>query len=334
LPNDVNATFTAQVDAHRRALTQRNHTGTHLLHHALRKVLGSHVEQKGSLVAPDRLRFDISHFAKITPEELARIEQEVNAMVRADLALVERRETPIKEALDMGAMALFGEKYGDKVRVIKFGESVELCGGTHVPRTGEIGTLRIVSESALAAGIRRIEAITSEAADAYVNERLAKLEEVADLLKNPVDVAASVRQLQERNSALTKELEKASRERVRNLAVSLPAQAKRNKQGLLVLVMPLDLVAQGFKDLGHQLRVQPPVLALVSGSAVGGKPLLAASMGPEFLASGGMKATEAVKRIASAIKGGGGGHPEFATAGGKDASGLEAALQLAAQMLA
>ena len=183
VPTNPSAEFTAQVDVERRKHIQRNHTGTHLLHHALRKVLGTHVEQKGSLVAPDRLRFDISHFAKITPEELARIETETNAMVRADLALQEQRNTPIKDALAMGAMALFGEKYGDEVRVIKFGDSVELCGGTHVPRTGEIGSLRIMSEGALAAGIRRPEAITSTAAENFVNERIAKLDAVSALMK-------------------------------------------------------------------------------------------------------------------------------------------------------
>jgi alanyl-tRNA synthetase len=265
LPNDVNATFTAQVDAHRRALTQRNHTGTHLLHHALRKVLGTHVEQKGSLVAPDRLRFDISHFAKITPEELARIEQEANAMVRADLGLEERRETPIKEALDMGAMALFGEKYGDKVRVIKFGESVELCGGTHVPRTGEIGLLRIVSEGALAAGIRRIEAITSEAAQQYVEERLARLEEVNVLLKHPADPVLAIKHLIAQNAELLKEVEKAGHERVARLQESLLAHAVQKPEGRLV-VAEVDLDANGMRELAFRLKDQHKDLLLVLGA--------------------------------------------------------------------
>jgi alanyl-tRNA synthetase len=331
LPNDVNATFTAQVDAHRRALTQRNHTGTHLLHHALRKVLGTHVEQKGSLVAPDRLRFDISHFAKITPEELARIEQEVNAMVRADLALVERRETPIKEALDMGAMALFGEKYGDKVRVIKFGESVELCGGTHVPRTGEIGLLRIVSEGALAAGIRRIEAITSEAAQQYVEERLARLEEVKVLLKHPADPVLAIKHLIAQNAELLKEVEKAGHERVARLQESLLAHAVQKPEGRLV-VAEVDLDANGMRELAFRLKDQHKDLLLVLGAKHDGKALLAVMVGADLLAKG-MKATDLIKTLAAEVKGGGGGQSFFATAGGKDPDGLPRALAKAKELL-
>jgi alanyl-tRNA synthetase len=331
LPNDVNATFTAQVDAHRRALTQRNHTGTHLLHHALRKVLGTHVEQKGSLVAPDRLRFDISHFAKITPEELARIEQEANAMVRADLGLEERRETPIKEALDMGAMALFGEKYGDKVRVIKFGESVELCGGTHVPRTGEIGLLRIVSEGALAAGIRRIEAITSEAAQQYVEERLARLEEVNVLLKHPADPVLAIKHLIAQNAELLKEVEKAGHERVARLQESLLAHAVQKPEGRLV-VAEVDLDANGMRELAFRLKDQHKDLLLVLGAKHDGKALLAVMVGADLLAKG-MKATDLIKTLAAEVKGGGGGQSFFATAGGKDPDGLPRALAKAKELL-
>ena len=333
LPKNVEAALTAQVDSTRRTLTARNHTATHLLHHVLRKHLGTHVEQKGSLVAPDRLRFDISHFAKVTPEELATIEQEVNAMIAADIAFEDLRNIPIAEAKAMGAMALFGEKYGDNVRVVKFGPSVELCGGTHVPRTGTIGPFRIVSESALAAGIRRIEAITSVEAERMINEKLAKLDAIEELLKRPADVVAVVQRLVEQNAALSKELEKLARERVKGLAASLPAQASTNGKGLQVVVRQLDLDAQGLKDLGYQLREQRPGLALVAGAVKEGKPLLAVSLGKAFMEATGLKAGDIIKQIGPLIKGGGGGQPDFATAGGKAPEGLESALRMAAELL-
>ena len=333
LPKDVNASFTARVADERRALTQRNHTATHLLHHVLRKQLGTHVEQKGSLVAPDRLRFDISHFAKVTNEELASIEREVNAMITADLVFEDKRNVPIAEAKAMGAMALFGEKYGDNVRVVKFGPSVELCGGTHVPRTGVIGPFRIVSESALAAGVRRIEAITSVEAERMINEKLAKLDAINTLLKHPADLVQAIEKLLEQNSQLSKEVEKAARERVRNYAASLPAQAKKNAKGLPVLVQQLDLDAQSLKDLGYQLREQHPDLAFVSGSVIDGKPLLAVSLGKAYAEATGLKAVDLIKQISPEIKGGGGGQPDFATAGGKEPSGMASALRKAEALL-
>jgi alanyl-tRNA synthetase len=333
LPKDVTKPLTAQVNTQRRGLTARNHTATHLLHHALRKHLGTHVEQKGSLVAPDRLRFDISHFAKVTPEELATIEREVNAMITDDIVFDDKRNVPIAEAKAMGAMALFGEKYGDNVRVVKFGPSVELCGGTHVPRTGVIGAFRIVSEGALAAGIRRIEAITSVEAERMINEKLAKLEAIEALLKNPADVVAAVQKLAEQNTALTKELEKAAKEKVKRLASSIPAKAKANAKGVKVLVELLDLDAQGMKDLGFALREQHSDLAFVAGSVIDGKPLLAVSLGKLALESTGLKAVDIIKQISPAIKGGGGGQPDFATAGGKEPSGMSEALKKAAELL-
>ena len=333
LPKDVSKPLTAQVHSQRRGLTARNHTATHLLHHSLRKHLGTHVEQKGSLVAPDRLRFDISHFAKVTPEELATIEREVNAMITEDIVFDDKRNVPIAEAKAMGAMALFGEKYGDNVRVVKFGPSVELCGGTHVPRTGVIGPFRIVSESALAAGIRRIEAITSVEAERMINEKLAKLEAIEVLLKNPADVVAAVQKLSEQNTALTKELEKAVKEKVKRLASSIPAKAKANAKGVKVLVEQLDLDAQGMKDLGFALREQHSDLAFVAGSVIDGKPLLAVSLGKQALDLTGLKAVDIIKQISPAIKGGGGGQPDFATAGGKEPGGMSEALKKAAEIL-
>ncbi|MBS1581591.1 MAG: alanine--tRNA ligase [Bacteroidetes bacterium] len=333
LPQEVGAAFTAEVDASRRALTARNHTATHLLHHALRKHLGTHVEQKGSLVAPDRLRFDISHFAKVTPEELAAIEREVNDLIGDDLVFEDLRNVPIDEARAMGAMALFGEKYGDKVRVVKFGPSVELCGGTHVPRTGVIGPFRIVAESALAAGIRRIEAITSVEAERMIAGKLAKLDAIAALLKNPADVVAAVEKLVEQNGLLAKEVEKAAREKVRSLASSIPAKAKANAKGVKVLVERLDLDAQGLKDLGFALREQHSDLALVAGSVIDGKPLLAVSLGKAFAEATGLKAVDIIKQISPEIKGGGGGQPDFATAGGKEPGGMANALKKAEALL-
>jgi alanyl-tRNA synthetase len=333
LPKNVEAALTAQVDTSRRALTARNHTATHLLHHVLRKHLGTHVEQKGSLVAPDRLRFDISHFAKVTPEELATIEHEVNAMIADDIVFVDKRNVPIAEAKAMGAMALFGEKYGDNVRVVKFGPSVELCGGTHVPRSGTIGPFRIVSESALAAGIRRIEAITSVEAERMINEKLAKLDALNILLKNPADIVQAVEKLVEQHTALTKELEKFAKEKVKGLAASLPANAKPNSKGAKFLVERLDLDAQSLKDLGYQLREQHPDLGFIAGSVLDGKPLLAVSLGKAFMETTGLKAGDLIKQLGSLIKGGGGGQPDFATAGGKEPGGMADALKLAAELL-
>ncbi|MBL0127200.1 MAG: alanine--tRNA ligase [Flavobacteriales bacterium] len=333
IPADPSAPLKAHVNTRRRALTARNHTATHLLHHVLREQLGTHVEQKGSLVAPDRLRFDISHFAKVTPEELAAIESAVNAMITDDIVFEDLRNVPIAEAKAMGAMALFGEKYGDNVRVVKFGPSVELCGGTHVPRTGVIGPFRIVSEGALAAGIRRIEAVTSAEAERMISEKLAKLDAISALLKNPADVVVAVEKLVEQHASLSKELEKAAKEKVKSLAHELPGKAKKNAKGMKVLVERLDLDAQSLKDLGYQLREQHTDLALVVGSVIEGKPLLAVSIGKEFAEATGVKAMDLIKQISPEIKGGGGGQPDFATAGGKEPSGMAKALEKAAELL-
>jgi alanyl-tRNA synthetase len=331
LPPEVAAPVVAQVDEHRRNLIRRNHTATHLLHYALRKVLGTHVEQKGSLVAPEKLRFDISHFAKITPEELERVQAEAQALVRADIPLEELRDVPVKKAMDMGAMALFGEKYGDAVRVIKFGESVELCGGVHVPRTGEIGALRIVQEGALAAGIRRIEAITSEAAEQFVEARLEMLEKLQHLLSDPKDALAALQALIEQNSALTKELEKAALEKVNALQASILDHVEQKPKGRL-LAREVDLDANGMRELAFRLKDANKDLLLVLGAKRDGKALLAVMVGEDLQAKG-LKATDAIKTLAAEIKGGGGGQPFFATAGGKDPDGLGNALTKAATLL-
>jgi alanyl-tRNA synthetase len=331
LPADPAAPLRARVDEHRRKLIRRNHSATHLLHQALRNILGTHVEQKGSLVAPDRLRFDISHFAKITPEELARVEAEVRELVRADLPLEEMRDTPMEEAKRLGAMALFGEKYGDRVRVIKFGQSVELCGGTHVPRTGEVGGFRILSEGALAAGIRRIEAITSEAAERYVEERLEALERMRQLLKDPKDPVAALQGLLQRQAELTKEVEKAAAAKVDALARSIPSSAEVMAGGR-VAVLHVDLDAEGMRSLAFRLRETEKDLLLVLGAEHAGKALLAVGVGEDLLARG-LKATELIKPLAAEIKGGGGGQPFYATAGGKDPDGLPRALKKARELM-
>jgi alanyl-tRNA synthetase len=268
------------------------------------------------------------------PEELATIEREVNTMIADDIVFEDLRNVPITEAKAMGAIALFGEKYGDAVRVVKFGPSVELCGGTHVPRTGVIGPFRIVSESALAAGVRRIEAITSVEAERVINEKLARLEAISAILKNPADVVQAVQKLVDQHAALAKEMEKAAREKVKSYASSIPAKARANARGVKVLVEQLDLDAQGLKDLGFALREQHADLALVAGSVIDGKPLLAVSLGREVLANTGLKAMDIIKQISPEIKGGGGGQPDFATAGGKEPGGMAAALKKAEALLA
>jgi alanyl-tRNA synthetase len=254
-------------------------------------------------------------------------------MITDDIVFEDKRNVPIAEAKAMGAMALFGEKYGDNVRVVKFGPSIELCGGTHVPRTGVIGPFRIVSESALAAGIRRIEAITSVEAERMINEKLAKLEAIEELLKRPADVVAAVQKLAEQNASLTKELEKAAKEKVRRYASSIPSKAKVNAKGVKVLVEQLDLDAQGLKDLGFTLREQHADLAFVAGAVIDGKPLLAVSLGKQALEATGLKAVDIIKQIGPLIKGGGGGQPDFATAGGKEPGGMAEALKKAAELL-
>ena len=332
LPPDPSLPVIARVDADRRRSTMRNHSATHLLHHALRKHLGTHVEQKGSLVAPDRLRFDISHFAKITPEELAAVEADVNAQIRADEQLKEQREVSMAEAQAQGAMALFGEKYGDRVRTIRFGDSIELCGGTHVAHTGDIGQLRIVGESALAAGIRRLEAITGAAADAWVNERLEQLEAIKDRLKQPQDPVAAVEQLLSRNTALEKEVEQAAKERVAALSKDILNDA-RAVNGARLLAKEVDLDAQGMKDLAFRLKDANPDLLMVLGGRHDGKALLTVLVGQQLIDERGLKATDVVKQLASEIKGGGGGQPFLATAGGKDPDGIPRALAKAAALL-
>ena len=331
LPKDPAAAFTAYVDAQKRGTTAANHSATHLLHHALREVLGTHVQQKGSLVHPDYLRFDFSHFSKVSVEELERIEDMVNSAIESNLPLQEYRDIPQEEALKRGAMALFGEKYGDTVRMIEFGESRELCGGCHVPGTGNIGLFKIVSESGIAAGIRRVEALTGAAARNHVKQEMELLNKVRETLKNFNDPLKSITGLQEQNTKLQKEVEKARRAGAANLKDELK-QKLENVGGVLFAAQKADLDAGAAKDLCFQLRNEVPQLFLVLASENDGKAVLSLVLGDEAV-NAGFNAGKIIREIATHIQGGGGGQAFFATAGGKNTGGIEAALRAARQIV-
>jgi alanyl-tRNA synthetase len=325
IPSDVNATFTATVNEANRMASASNHSATHLLHHALRKVLGTHVEQKGSLVTPEYLRFDFSHFSKVTDEQLAQVEQMVIDGIHANLALDERRDTPIETAKSMGAMALFGEKYGDAVRVIKFGESVELCGGTHVSSTSKIGLFKITSESAVAAGIRRIEAITSTIAERYFREKADMLDTIAFGLKNPKDLVKAVEDLQTKNNQLTKEIEQLLKEKALSVKGDLKSQIENiNGVNFLGTVIPLD--GGSIKDILFQLKGEVDNFFGVIGGNEGDKCTISIIAADSLIADKGINAGNIVREVSKHIQGGGGGQAFFATAGGKNPNGLKDAI--------
>jgi alanyl-tRNA synthetase len=325
IPSDVNATFTATVNEANRMASASNHSATHLLHHALRKVLGTHVEQKGSLVTPEYLRFDFSHFSKVTDEQLAQVEQMVIDGIHANLALDERRDTPIETAKSMGAMALFGEKYGDAVRVIKFGESVELCGGTHVSSTSKIGLFKITSESAVAAGIRRIEAITSTTAERYFREKADLLDTIALGLKNPKDLVKAVEDLQTKNNQLTKEIELLLKEKALSVKGDLKSQIEHiNGVNFLGTVIPLD--GGSIKDILFQLKGEVDNFFGVIGGNEGDKCTISIIAADSLIAEKGINAGNIVREVSKHIQGGGGGQAFFATAGGKNPNGLKDAI--------
>lgn len=323
LPENLTASFTAQVDADLRQTTENNHSATHLLHFALRKVLGTHVEQKGSLVAPDRLRFDFSHFSKMTPEEVAQVEKIVNDLVRKNTPLNERREMPIEEARKLGAMALFGEKYGDKVRVIQFGDSVEFCGGTHTSATGNIGLVKIISEGAIAAGVRRIEAFTGKYAEEYVNGFIA----IHDSLKsqlNTDNIEQSVARLAAENSAMKKQLEAFKVEKINN-TIHVLKDKFQEINGFKVVAGVKEMDADSLKQVAYQLRTMGEKLLVVFGTVEGGKPNLTVALSDDLVASG-LQAGKLVREAAALIQGGGGGQPSLAQAGGKNCDGIAAAV--------
>jgi len=331
LPASLSGNFTASVDAGKRRETTLNHTATHLLHEALRDVLGTHVEQKGSLVKDEALRFDFSHFQKMTEEEVQEVETIVNAAIRENRARDERRNIPIEEAKEAGAMMLFGEKYGDTVRMIGFGPSVELCGGTHVDATGEIGLFRITSESAVAAGIRRIEAETGHRAYAGMTQERNTLKKAADALKQPADVVKAVEELQSKLASLQKEVEGHRREKAGALKQSLLGEIERpggpGTAGMLIREVPLD--AGAIKDIAFQLKAEAAPLFAVLGSQTGGKPTLTCLITEDLAAERDWNAGQLIRDLAKHIQGGGGGQPFFATAGGKKAEGMQDALDAA-----
>jgi alanyl-tRNA synthetase len=335
LPADLDAAFRAVVDSGKRKLTMNNHTATHLLHAALREVLGKHVEQKGSLVNEKVTRFDFSHFAAMTPEEIQKVEDIVNSKIREDIHLDVKPNVPIDEAKKMGAMALFGEKYGDFVRVVTFDPSfsVELCGGTHVPSTGNIGLFKIVSESSVAAGVRRVEAITAETAETYVRNELALLDDVRSLLKNPKDLLASVRNLAEEKHALEKKLEMINQERANAVKDELAKRAVVSNGSHLIIEKVALPGADALKNIAYALRNQFSDLLLVLAADVDGKPQVAVMIGEVLMESGKYHAGELVKVLAKEIDGGGGGQPFFATAGGKNLGGLDAVVSKAKELL-
>jgi alanyl-tRNA synthetase len=327
LPENVNATFTAVVDKSKRESSQRNHSVTHLLHEALREVLGTHVEQKGSLVNADYLRFDFSHFAKMTDEELKQVEQLVNSRIRAAFQLNENRNATMDEAKAQGAMMLFGEKYGSTVRVIQFGNSVELCGGTHVQKTSDIRSFQITSEAAVAAGIRRIEAITADAVDALLEEERNELETVRALMKNK-NASKAVEDLLSKFSLLEKELDALKHEKAMQMKGVLKEKFIE-KNGMNILIDQVDLDANAIKDICFQLKSEIPNAFILLANVTGGKPTISLALSDSLVNDKKWNAGQLVREWAKAIKGGGGGQPFFATAGGSDETGLPAALQLA-----
>ena len=332
LPENVTASFVAKVNTDLRTLSSRNHSATHLMHQALRSILGTHVEQKGSLVNPNYLRFDFSHFSKMTDEELQAVEDFVNARIQEQLPLIERRSIPIQQALDEGAMALFGEKYGDNVRAIKFGESMELCGGIHVKNTAEIWHFKIISEGAVAAGIRRIEAITSDAVKAHFASYETNLNEIKGALKNPQDILKAVHNLQEENAKLAKQIEALMKDKVKNLKATLAAQIQE-VNGIQFLATQVDLNPEGAKDLAYELGNLGTNLFLVLATADEDKPMLTCYISKELVAAKNLNAGQVVRELGKYIQGGGGGQPFFATAGGKNVAGIAEALTKAVDFI-
>ncbi|MEM6643847.1 MAG: alanine--tRNA ligase [Bacteroidota bacterium] len=328
LPKQLDAPITAAVNQDRRRLTENNHSATHLLHAALRAVLGEHVQQRGSLVNENGLRFDFSHFAKMSAEEVSQVETIVNQRIRENIELDEKQNVPIKNALDMGATALFGEKYGDFVRVITFNPSfsVELCGGTHVPRTGNIGLFKIASESSVAAGVRRIEAVTAEQAIKFYEDRLAVMSEVEGILKNP-QVKQTVLKLVDENQAIQKKIDQLNAKVTSQIKSQLIQGAEDFREMKLIVYKGDFPAAEVVKQLSFDLKKEVEDLILLIAASVDEKPMLSVMLSEKAIQAG-LNASELVRKMAVEIKGGGGGQPFYATAGGKELSGLTKALEV------
>ncbi|MBO6124557.1 MAG: alanine--tRNA ligase [Bacteroidaceae bacterium] len=331
IPTNPEAEFMACVDVDRRRAIEANHSCTHLLDEALKEVLGNHVEQKGSLVTPDYLRFDFSHFEKVTPEQIREVEHLVNERIRENLPLQEYRDTPIEEAKKLGAVALFGEKYGDKVRVVQFGSSIEFCGGCHAKSTGCIGMVRIISESSIAAGVRRIEAITGKAVEEVMDKQQDLLNGLKSLFNNAPDLMATIRKAISDNAELKKQVEDVMRERAANLKKDMLSKQKEIN-GIKVLSTITPLGAEFVKDIAFQLRAEVENSLVVIGSVADGKPLLTAAASDSVVASG-VNIGKNIREAAKLIQGGGGGQPHFATAGGKDVNGIHAAVEKLVELL-
>ena len=334
LPQQIESTFVAKIDTDKRTATECNHTATHLMHEALRETLGTHVEQKGSYVSPDVLRFDFSHFQKMTPEEIREVEKRVTEKIRSDMCIEEHRHVPIEEAKAQGAMALFGEKYGDDVRTVRFGSSIELCGGTHISSTGRIGTFRIVSEGAIAAGVRRIEAVTAKGCEEY----LYKMEDVLREVKNRVaanapEIMVGLSKLVSENEEMKKQIQEFVKERTEKLKHEIIAR-KQEVNGITVFKVLLPMaMPEMIKDIAFQLKGQfPENMLFVAGTDFLGKPMLTVMLSDDLVARG-LHAGNMVREAAKHIQGGGGGQPHFATAGGKNADGLNMAVEAILQSL-
>ena len=334
IPREWPVKVKAVVDPGKRLLTANNHTATHLLHSALKTVLGSHVQQKGSLVDDKRLRFDFSHFGKMTDAEIRAVERLVNDKVRENIPMQEHRDMSMEEAKKMGAAAQFGEKYGEKVRVVAFDEnySAELCGGTHVDATGQIGLFAIVSEGAIAAGIRRVEAVTGRVAEDHVCSVMDELDAVSSLLKHPKDTVQALEQVLRQNEAMKKELESLQQQQLNHKAAELSGQAE-DLDGIKFIATRVEMDAKSAKDLAFKLKAMVPDLVLVLGHLSGRKPGITVIISENIVKEKGLHAGNMVRELAAHIKGGGGGQPFFATAGGKDPDGLEKAVEESRNML-
>ncbi len=331
-PKDPYKLAHAKVSEEKRTRTANNHSATHLLHKALRAVLGTHVEQKGSYVNPDYLRFDFAHFQRMSESEILEVEKMVNNLIRKNYNRQEWREIPIEQAKEKGAIALFGEKYGDKVRMIGFGDSIELCGGTHVPATGQIGLFKIISESAIAAGVRRIEAITGEKAEAFYYKQNELLNEIKTLLKNNNDPAKAAKNLLDENAELRSIIEQANTEKVNNIYQQLSESYKQYEEFRLITAK-VKLDPNAVRDLTFKLLHGNEDLIVIIGSHFEDKPLLTAAISDTLVKQKGYNASVIIKELAKEIKGGGGGQPHYASAGGKDINGLDNALAKAENLI-